>query len=198
MIKCYAATILLLTSLTGCAMSPDEVALENKKLELMEKIALQPTVKCEHGCEYTDPQKNLNLFPSKTNGWDFATTVLNTATEVSPWVAVTKIAVDGIKNAGNNTTNTDSNNETGGNTTSGDVDSSVTSGDVITSGDTTTETAGNDLIKAGNDLNQNPTETTTTTTTTDSNDNNSTVDSNDNNSVTNPATTTTTGAGTGL
>jgi len=172
-------------------MSPGEIALENKKLELVKAMASQPTIKCTQGCEYTDPNRNLSkLFPKQTNGWDFANKVLDTATTVSPWLAVTKIASDGIKNAGNNTTNTDSNNESGGNTTSGDVDSSVTSGDVDNSSTTTTTDSNDNNSVTSGDVDNSTTDSndnSSTTTTTDSNDNNSTVDSNDNNSVTNAA-----------
>ena len=184
MIKCYSVLAMLI--LNSCAMSPGEIALENKKLELMKAMASQPTIKCEQGCEYTDPNRNLSVFPKETNGWDFANKVLDTATTVSPWLAVTKIASDGIKSAGNNTTNTDSNNQSGGNTTSGDVDNSVTSGDVdnssLDSNDDNSTTSG-DVDNSTTDSNDN----SSTTTTTDSNDNNSTVDSNDDNSVTNAA-----------
>ena len=178
--------LLLALALTACAMSPEEIALENQKLAIMKAVVEKPTLKCDAGCEYTDPKRNLAaLFPKETNGWDFANKVLDVTTSVAPWVAVTKLGIEGIKSAGNNTTNNDSGNVTSGDVrgdeiTSGDVrGDEIVSGDVrgdetiagdtISSGDVVTETAGNDLIKAGNDVAQSPvttTETPTTTTTT--------------------------------
>ena len=160
--------ILIVTALalTACAMSPEELALENKKLDLLAKVASQPTLTCTTGCTYTDPKRNLALFPKETNGWDFANQVLKTGVAIAPWAAVTKIAVDGLVASGNNTTNNDSYNQSGGNTDTGAVDNSVTSGDVIDSNDDNSTTDSND-----------------DNSTTDSNDNNSTVDSNDDNSV---------------
>ena len=163
--------ILAVLFLTSCAMSKEEVALETQKLALMKAVADKPTLRCEQGCEYTDPRRNLAaMFPKETNVWDFANNILKTGIAVSPWLAVSKIAVDGLAAAGGNTTNTDSYNQSGGNTDTGAVDNSVTSGDVNSS---TTDSNDNNSVTDSNDNNS----------LTDSNDDNSLTDSNDDNSV---------------
>ena len=70
--------MLLAMALTACAMNPEEIALENRKLAVMQTIAAQPTIKCTHGCEYTDPN---GLAASGNN-----TTSTTTTTEIVPEV----------------------------------------------------------------------------------------------------------------
>ena len=165
--------ILAMLLLMSCSMSPEEIALENQRLTMMNTALNKPTLRCEQGCEYTDPRRNLSvMFPTKTNGWDFANKVLGTVTTIAPWVAVSKIAVDGLAASGNNTTNNDSYNSSGGNETNGAIDNSTTTGAVSTDSNDNNSTVNTD----SNDDNS----------TTDSNDNNSTSDSNDDNSVVTP------------
>ena len=163
--------ILAVLFLTSCAMSKEEVALETQKLALMKAVADKPTLRCEQGCEYTDPRRNLAaMFPKETNVWDFGNNVLNTVKVATPWLILGDVAKAGFNAAGNNTTNTDSYNQSGGNTDTGAVDNSVTSGDVNSS---TTDSNDNNSVTDSNDNNS----------LTDSNDDNSLTDSNDDNSV---------------
>lgn len=169
----FAALVAVLFS--GCSMSPEEIQLENQKLAIMKAVAEKPTLRCEQGCEYTDPKRNLAaLFPTATNGWDFANKVLDTGIAVAPWLAVTKIAVDGLAASGNNTTNNDSYNS---------------HSEANQANQSSVETVSG--IKAGGNVDQsqqnqnNPTTTNTeTNTTTNTDDNSSVVNTDDNSTVT--------------
>ena len=165
--------ILAVLFLTSCAMSKEEIALENQKLALMKAVADKPTLRCEQGCEYTDPRRNLSaMFPKETNGWDFGNNVLDTLKTATPWLVLGDVAKAGLRAAGNNTTNNDSYKSSGGNTTNGAIDNSVVTGAVDSS-----STDSNDNNSTVN------TDSNDNNSTTDSNDNNSNVDSNDNNST---------------
>ena len=164
--------LVIIFTLSACAsMSEEELELERQKLALMNAIATQPTIRCEQGCEYTDPRRNLaTLFPKETNGWDFANTVLKTVTStavaVAPWAAVATIAADGIKNAGGNYQYTDSYN------THSEQNSSDTTTTETTTTTTTTETNTTTTTEnSNNDSSDNSTTTTTTETSTQTDDN---------------------------
>ena len=170
--------IVLTASLLGCSMSPEEVALETQKLNIMKTALTQPTLKCTSGCTYIDPKRNLNLFPEETNGWDFANKLLDTGIAVAPWMAVTNIAVKGLSSAGDRNSN---------NSTVHEENSSVVKNDTQTT--TITKNAGNDLLESSSKDASISNRTTTNTTTSvvennSVNGSNNPQDSNDNNSVT--------------
>jgi hypothetical protein len=102
-------------TVTACSMSPEEIALKNKELEVYAQAIAKPTFTCTSGCEYTDPRRNISLAKS-TNGWDFANTLVKTTANVAltavPYAALGVVAVEGIKNSGGNTYNDGSLNTT--------------------------------------------------------------------------------------
>ena len=153
------ALLLPLALLTGCAgMSAEEKqarlaearAQEYQQLAALNApqplITFQGSFTCDDNsdepCGFTvyNPNQKTVLPAQKTNGWDFANTLVRTtagvATSVAPWAAITAVAVDGITHAGaQNSYNTQTA------TTSGDQ---VSSGDVVTSGDVTGDTTTSD------------------------------------------------------
>lgn len=94
--------------LSACSLSPEEVELKNKELEIYAAAMAKPTLKCTSGCEYTDPRRNIAL-AKETNGWDFANTLVKTTANVAmtavPYAALGVVAVEGIKSSGGNTYN---------------------------------------------------------------------------------------------
>jgi len=99
-----ALLLMIGIALAGCAgqeITPTELHLA--QMQMSQKTL---TVECPQGCqglkvEYRDPRDTINL-PHRTNGWDFANNLVNKATGVAPWVAITKTAVQGFKAAGDN------------------------------------------------------------------------------------------------
>ena len=169
--KNYISAILAMVLLSACSLSPEEVALKNKELEIYAAAMAKPTIICTNGCEYTDPRRNISL-AKETNGWDFANTLVKTTANVAmtavPYAALGVVAVEGIKNSGGNTYNDDSFNS--------HSEANQANQQTIST-NTSTETVSG--IKAGGDVdqsqhNQNNPNTETTTNT----DNNSTNDSN--------------------
>ena len=158
--------------LSACSLSPEEVELKNKELEIYAAAMAKPTLKCTSGCEYTDPRRNIAL-AKETNGWDFANTLVKTTANVAmtavPYAALGVVAVEGIKSSGGNTYN------------DGSFNSEANQANQQT---TTTNTETVSGIKAGNDVDQsqqnqnNPITTESTTESTTNTDNNSVNDSN--------------------
>jgi hypothetical protein len=99
---------LTMVLLSACSLSPEEVELKNKELEIYAAAMAKPTLKCTSGCEYTDPRRNIAL-AKETNGWDFANTLVKTTANVAmtavPYAALGVVAVEGIKSSGGNTYN---------------------------------------------------------------------------------------------
>jgi hypothetical protein len=166
--------ILTMVLLSACSLSPEEVALKNKELEIYAAAMAKPTIICTSGCEYTDPRRNISL-AKETNGWDFANTLVKTTANVAmsavPYAALGVVAVEGIKNSGGNTYNDGSFN-------------SHSEANQANQQTTSTETVNG--IKANGNVDQsqqnqnNPitTSTTSTTESTTSTDNNSVNNSN--------------------
>ncbi|MDO6489289.1 hypothetical protein Q4503_16460 [Colwellia sp. 6_MG-2023] len=100
--------IISMVLLSACSLSPEEVALKNKELEIYAAAMAKPTIICTSGCEYTDPRRNITL-AKETNGWDFANTLVKTTANVAmtavPYAALGVVAVEGIKSSGGNTYN---------------------------------------------------------------------------------------------
>lgn len=169
--------VLLALTITSCSMTKEEIALETQKLAIIQAVATQPTLTCIAGCTYIDPKRNLQLFPKETNGWDFANKLLDTGIAVAPWVAVSRIAVQGMNNAGGNTTNTDSYNthseSNQANTSTNTTNTETVSGTKV-AGDYNASTTDNNSVNDSYNTDDNST--------IDSND--SAVDSNDDNSST--------------
>lgn len=170
--------IISMVLLSACSLSPEEVALKNKELEIYAAAMAKPTIICTSGCEYTDPRRNITL-AKETNGWDFANTLVKTTANVAmtavPYAALGVVAVEGIKSSGGNTYN------------DGSFNSEANQANQQT---TTTNTETVSGIKANGNVDQsqhnqnNPTSTTNT-------DNNSVNDSNNggnDNSTTTPET----------
>lgn len=166
--------ILAMVLLSACSLSPEEVALKNKELEIYAAAMAKPTIICTSGCEYTDPRRNITL-AKETNGWDFANTLVKTTANVAmsavPYAALGVVAVEGIKNSGGNTYNDDSFNS---------HSEANQANQQTTTTNTSTETVNG--IKANGNVdqsqhNQNNPNTETTTNT----DNNSVNDSNNSN-----------------
>lgn len=106
--KNYLLAILAMVFLSACSLSPEEIALKNKELEIYAAAMAKPTIICTSGCEYTDPRRNISL-AKETNGWDFANTLVKTTANVAmtavPYAALGIVAVEGIKSSGGNTYN---------------------------------------------------------------------------------------------
>lgn len=104
----------VMAALSGC--SSNEPISENQLALIKAQMATATfSGKCEGPCNfaYKDPRDKVHL-PRQTNGWDFANNLVNKSVGVAPWAAVTKIAADGFKAAGHNTSNSynmDSSNE---------------------------------------------------------------------------------------
>jgi hypothetical protein len=170
--------ILTMVLLSACSLSPEEVALKNKELEIYAAAMAKPTIICTSGCEYTDPRRNISL-AKETNGWDFANTLVKTTANVAmtavPYAALGVVAVEGIKSSGGNTYN-----DRSFNSEANQANQQTTT--------TNTETVSG--IKAGNDVDQsqqnqnNPTTTESTTNTDNNSVNNSNNDSSDNSTIT--------------
>lgn len=169
--------VLLTLTITSCSATKEEIALETKKLEIIQAVAMQPTLTCTEGCTYIDPKRNLQLFPKETNGWDFANKLLDTGIAVAPWIAVSRIAIDGMNNAGGNTTNTDSYNTHSESNQANTATNTTTNNTETVSG---TKVAGNYNASTTDNNSVNNSYNTDDNSTIDSND--SAVDSNDNNS----------------
>lgn len=175
--------ILTMVLLSACSLSPEEIALKNKELEIYAAAMAKPTIICTNGCEYTDPRRNISL-AKETNGWDFANTLVKTTANVAmtavPYAALGVVAVEGIKNSGGNTYNDDSFNS---------HSEANQANQQTTTTNTSTETVNG--IKANGNVDQsqhnqnNPkTETITTDTTENNSTNNSNNGGNDNSSST--------------
>jgi hypothetical protein len=116
MIKIFALATSM-TILVGCA-SNNSMTPEQKQAILMQHQETKTfEIECETGCKiaYKDPRDQVTL-PRETNGYDVANTTIKSVTGIVtstvPWAAVGAIAVQGINNAGNNTTYNDSFNQT--------------------------------------------------------------------------------------
>ncbi|WP_136678626.1 hypothetical protein [Neptunomonas sp. XY-337] len=100
-----ALLVIAMCGLAGCASNEPISA---NQLELIKSQMAQSTLRahCPSGCDitYKDPRDKLHV-PRQTNGWDFANNVVNKSVGIAPWAAVTKIAADGFKAAGHNTSN---------------------------------------------------------------------------------------------
>ena len=176
--KNYIFAILAMVLLSACSLSPEEVALKNKELEIYAAAMAKPTIICTNGCEYTDPRRNISL-AKETNGWDFANTLVKTTANVAmtavPYAALGVVAVEGIKNSGGNTYNDGSFN-------------SHSEANQANQQTTTTSTETVNGIKANGNVDQsqhnqnNPNTTTETTTNTDNNSVNHSNNSKDDNS----------------
>jgi hypothetical protein len=170
--------IISMVLLSACSLSPEEVALKNKELEIYAAAMAKPTIICTNGCEYTDPRRNITL-AKETNGWDFANTLVKTTANVAmtavPYAALGVVAVEGIKSSGGNTYN----------------DGSFNS-EANQANQQSTETVNG--IKANGNVDQsqhnqnNPNTTTETTTNTDNNSVNDSNNGGNDNSTTNPET----------
>jgi hypothetical protein len=170
--KNYLFAILMMVLLSACSLSPEEIALKNKELEIYAAAMAKPTIICTNGCEYTDPRRNISL-AKETNGWDFANTLVKTTANVAmtavPYAALGVVAVEGIKSSGGNTYN----------------DGSFNS-EANQANQQSTETVNG--IKANGNVDQsqhnqnNPNTTTETTTNTDNNSVNHSNNSKDDNS----------------
>jgi len=95
-----------LIALAGCSSnaSKEKIAAQeriaNKQIE-QKTLTFSCTV-CENLIiEFNDPRREVNI-PKDTNGWDFANNLVNKATGIAPWIAVSNIAVQGMKSAGDN------------------------------------------------------------------------------------------------
>ena len=144
--------ISIIVLLTGCAntMTGDQRAqLQKDRIESANKAML--TLECSGGCnfdklELRDPRAVAALpqIRTPTNAWDFASNLLNTATAVAPWVAVTEISTDAIgalADRQDNTTITRTNETTErGDTAEGDIVGGNQRGD--TQGDVRGDVAG--------------------------------------------------------
>lgn len=128
---------------SACSMSPAEIALKNKQLDLVAAANARPTLVCTAGCTYNDPNRKLTI-PRETNGWDVANTLLKTTANVAltatPWLIVGKIAADGISSAGGNNSN---NTHTEANQQNSADQSTVTTNNADGSYNTSTQTAEN-------------------------------------------------------
>ena len=170
--------LLIIILLTGCAMSPEEIALKNKQLDMIAAQNAKPTLTCTAGCTYNDPNQKISI-PRETNGWDFANTLLKTSANVvvtaAPWLAVSKIAIDGIANAGGNTSNVDSynqhseaNQQNSADTTTSTTNTATDSYNTTTATDSyNTSTEANPVTTTTTDNTDNSDSSTTTTTTTE-------------------------------
>ena len=147
--KRIIALIPFLVLLTGCA----NTMTGNQRAQLQaDRVASasEPmlTLECSNGCQFDrlqlrDPRAVAALpqIRTPTNGWDFASTVLDTATAVAPWVAVTEISTDAIgalSDRQDNTTITNTNER--GDTAGGDIVGGDQRGD--TRGDVRGDVAG--------------------------------------------------------
>ena len=145
-------SVALLGLLAGCAntMTGDQRAqLQSDRVASASKPML--TLECASGCQFEklelrDPRAvaSLPAIQTPTNGWDLANTLVNAATSVAPWVAVTKIstdAVDALADREDNTTITRTNETTErGDTAGGDIAGGDQRGD--TRGDVRGDVAG--------------------------------------------------------
>lgn len=111
-IKLMLSGLLLFAALSGCASKP---TINDKLLDAQIAAAARPTfsLTCPpQGCtlgnlSYTDSRDRSSI-RMPTNGWDFAGTVVREtgglALGMSPWLAVGRIGVEGLRNAGHNST----------------------------------------------------------------------------------------------
>ena len=122
------------------------------------------TLECSSGCQFDklelrDPRAVADLpqIRTPTNGWDLANSLVNAATSVAPWVAVTEISTDAIgaladRQDNTTITNTDERGDTAGGDIVGGNQRGDTRGDVRgdvagdTRGDVRGDTSGGDMV----------------------------------------------------
>ncbi len=137
--------VLLLFALSGCASKP---SINDKLLDAQIAAAARPTfsLTCPpQGCtlgnlSYTDARDRSGI-RMPTNGWDFAGTVVREtgglALGMSPWLAVGRIGVEGLRNAGHNSTSASSITTTSTNTETARYDLTNTTTDSYNATDST-------------------------------------------------------------